>query len=183
MPPPPAAPPSAAEIAIFGSWLDAGMPRTTCDAPIDAGPRAPNPYDTPLQCSSGRTWTRGDRGSPDMHPGMACIDCHTREREGPSFSIAGTVYHTAHEPNDCFGGSVTGAPIVQITDARGDVIQLPVNAAGNFFHEGSIALPYSAKVIAGGKERAMVKAQTIGDCNSCHTDVGVNDAPGRVMLP
>ena len=118
-----------------------------------------------------------------MHPGMACIDCHTREREGPSFSIAGTVYHTAHEPNDCFGGSVTGAPIVQITDARGDVIQLPVNAAGNFFHEGSIALPYSAKVIAGGKERAMVKAQTIGDCNSCHTDVGVNDAPGRVMLP
>ena len=32
-------------------------------------------------------------------------------------------------------------------------------------------------------ERAMVAAQTSGDCNSCHTLAGTNGAPGRIMLP
>ena len=184
MPPPPAARPSPVQIAAFAAWIQAGMPRSVCDNPIDAGPPAPNPYDTPLQCTSGRNWTSGDRGSREMHPGVACIDCHTREREGPRFSIAGTVYPGAHEPNDCSGVvGAAGSPIVRITDANGAVIDLPVNAAGNFFYERSVALPYSTIVVAGGKERAMSKAQTSGDCNSCHTVNGTNDAPGRIMAP
>jgi hypothetical protein len=184
MPPPPSTRPSAAEIAAFESWVNAGMPRSGCGAPIDAGPPAPDPYDTPLQCSSGTHWTRGDHESPEMHPGRACITCHSREGEAPRFSIGGTVFPTAHEPDDCNGSNGSaGAPRVVITDARGAVLELAVNSAGNFFHEGTIALPFSAKVVAGGKERAMSKKQTTGDCNSCHTVDGANDAPGRIMAP
>jgi hypothetical protein len=184
MPPPPSTAPSTAEIAAFASWVQAGTPRALCTDRIDAGPPAPNPYDTPLQCSSNRRWTDGDEESPLMHPGGACIRCHTRDDEGPRFSIGGTVYRTAHEPDDCFG--VAGRSenvIVQITDVRGAVIELRVNEAGNFFHEGDLATPYSAKVIANGKERVMPVKQTSGDCNGCHTVTGASGAPGRVMAP
>jgi hypothetical protein len=34
-----------------------------------------------------------------------------------------------------------------------------------------------------GKERAMVAAQTDGDCNKCHSEHGASLAPGRIMLP
>jgi hypothetical protein len=43
--------------------------------------------------------------------------------------------------------------------------------------------PYKAKVTYMGRERAMVAAQTSGDCNSCHTQNGANSAPGRILLP
>jgi mono/diheme cytochrome c family protein len=59
------------------------------------------------------------------------------------------------------------------------------NAAGNFFQESMTALstPYTAKIIKGGKERAMTASQTTGDCNTCHTAEGANGAPGRLLLP
>src|SRR5215208_1118410 len=86
MPPQPSARPSAAEISVFEAWVQAGMPRATCGSATDAGAPIPNPYNTPLQCSSGRQWTGGDRESPEMHPGGACIDCHSRDDEGPRFA-------------------------------------------------------------------------------------------------
>jgi len=184
MPPRPASPPSASEITAFEGWVQAGMPRAVCSNAIDAGPPIPNPYNTPLQCSSGGYWTLGDEKSPEMHPGGACIDCHARdgEREAPLFAIGGTVYATAHEPNDCNGvAGPSTSVIVQITDALGAVLNLRVNGAGNFFYEGTITPPYSAKVVAGGKERIMPVKQTNGDCNGCHTVDGRDGAPGRIM--
>jgi len=184
MPPSGNPPPSAAEISAFAAWVQAGAPRAACNDSVDAGPPMPNPYNTPLQCSSGQYWTGGDSESPLMHPGGACITCHSREDEGPALTIGGTVYRSAHEPNDCNGVAGTSANVVvRITDARGVVFELPVNAAGNFLYEGAIAVPYTAKVIAGGNERAMPVSQTSGDCNSCHTVDGKNGAPGRIMAP
>jgi hypothetical protein len=29
----------------------------------------------------------------------------------------------------------------------------------------------------------MAAAQTVGDCNSCHTENGAQGAPGRIYLP
>jgi len=72
---------------------------------------------------------------------------------------------------------------VVITDANGAARELPVNGPGNFFREGSRAMRFSAKVVAGGNERVRIKKQTTGDCNSCHTVNGANDAPGRIMAP
>jgi hypothetical protein len=103
---------------------------------------------------------------------------------GPDFSVAGTVYPTAHEPNDCNGvnGSTTPTTVV-ITDTNNQTYKLPVNSAGNFYSTSNIATPYAAKVVQGTKERAMVQHQTSGDCNSCHTVSGANGAPGRIMAP
>jgi hypothetical protein len=125
-------------------------------------------------CTSGVIW-QGLPG-PTMDPGDTCPSCHS------SFQIAGTIYPTVDEPTDCEG--VTGSNLsVVITDANGTVQTLAVNASGNFYSTKTVAFPFHAKVISKTAERDMVAAQSTGDCNYCHTPMGFNGAPGRIMSP
>jgi hypothetical protein len=188
MPPRPFAAPTAAEQASFKAWVDSGMPQSSCGTTITP---PPNPYDTPLMCSSIKTWTGGNRGSSSMHPGGACISCHEQGGDGPLYAIAGTVFPSAHEPDDCNGAASTtsGALSVLITDANGKSHSLPVNSVGNFYYEGAIATPYQAQVVSGTAIRVMAHTQVSGDCNGCHTvtgssnTTGADPAPGRIMAP
>lgn len=176
---------SADDLAVLEAWYAAGMPQGTevCDATA-----APSAYDTPSVCTSNKKWAGGNRRSDLMRPGGACIDCHDRDF-GPSYVAAGTVYPTAHEPDDCNGTSK--AVQVVITDAAGKKYTTTVNSVGNFFFPStvSIKMPYKAKVVSGSKTRSMSTAQTDGDCNKCHTENGTKSttqkekAPGRVMAP
>ncbi|HRI07278.1 MAG TPA: hypothetical protein PKW35_05640 [Nannocystaceae bacterium] len=142
-------------------------------------------------CSSMTYWTMGDLESPLMHPGKACLNCHSQqvgEDVANMLAVAGTVYPTAHEPDDCNGvDSSAGAVTVQITTADAKVLTLPVNGAGNFMYDqleyGPIMFPITAKVLRGGKEMVMASPQMSGDCNSCHTEAGMNGAPGRILAP
>jgi hypothetical protein len=179
MPPAPLEAATADEIATYSDWLSSGALAGDCGAPSDAGM---DPYDTPVVCTSATYWTGGNRESPLMRPGGACVSCHQAEHEGPLFAIAGTLFPSPHEPDDCNGVNGGGAEVI-ITDANGVEHRLTPNAAGNFFLEGALATPYSARVSYGGKERAMLKTQTKGDCNSCHTEAGTEDAPGRIFVP
>lgn len=187
MPPPPAVAPQAAEIATLEAWVTAGTPKgNVCtppagDAGTDAGTPATNPYNTPLACTSNTTWNQGNEGSSRMRPGGACITCHTM-RGGPNYTVAGTIYPTAHEPNDCNGVNAGGVTVV-VTDKNGVVTNIAVNTVGNFSSSAPIAAPFNVKVVNGPKVRAMAGALTAGDCDSCHTATGVNGAPGRVMAP
>lgn len=167
----------AESVAVLEKWIAAGMPKGSCG--IDAG----SAVETPTVCTSNTMWTRGDRGSSSMHPGVACIDCHAGPQgdDAPSFTLAGTVYPTVHEPDDCYGAK--GSISVVVTDANGKVYTLPINSAGNFYSNARIATPYTAKVVSAGKTRAMTAAQTNGDCNTCHTRAGAEKAPGRIFAP
>lgn len=170
---------SAADAAVFAAWIAGGSTKGSCDTPVSGGS-----YATPSVCTSNRTWTRGNHGSSSMRPGAACIQCHdSGEGEAPHYEVAGTVYPTAHEPDDCYGA--TGSQVV-ITDAAGNVFTVPVNSAGNFYlsgRNGSIRPPYTAKVVSGSKTRVMAGPQTDGDCNGCHSEQGAQKAPGRIMAP
>ena len=193
MPPAPLTPATQEEIALLNAWISSEMPGD-CEGGIGgAGGIPPDPYDTPVVCTSEKHWTGGDEESPNMHPGAACIACHSggggeeEEEEGPLFAFAGTAYPTAHEPTDCNGvdGRVEGAEVV-IVDAAGKTVTLKVNSAGNFYYEArgsGVTLPYRAKIVRDGRERAMATPQESGDCNACHTESGAEDAPGRVMVP
>ena len=132
-------------------------------------------------CVSGEEWTGGNEESPYMNPGEACIACHTKEREGPSFAAAGTVYFNYDEPDDCNGVKTA---TVRITDADGEVYEEETNKAGNFYFLSSdyrIKTPYTAEVeFKDGKIATMVDDQKTGDCNGCHTQSGKEDAPGRI---
>ena len=173
MPPAPAPSLSAADLATFQGWVAAGMPMGSCSS-------GPDPLAAAPQCTSNQTWNGGDEGSSRMNPGEACISCHSQSREGPRFAIAGTVYPTGHEPDRCYG---TSQAQIVITDAAGRTLTLTPNSAGNFSSNATLTLPYNAKVVANGSERAMAAAQSSGDCNSCHTQSGANGAPGRITVP
>jgi hypothetical protein len=147
-------------------------------------------FSMPTTCSSGAKWTKGNKGSSSMHPGGTCISCHASNFDAPKFIFAGTVYKTGHEPDDCNGvnGSTdaSGAQVI-VTDANGQVFTAAVNKVGNFLgypvSGKTFKTPYTARVVFNGKERAMGEHQTSGDCNSCHTEAGTKDAPGRIALP
>jgi hypothetical protein len=199
MPPAPAQTVASGEIATISSWIAAGYPATGCGtgtgsgggtgadggtgAP-DGGVVPPDPFAVPPTCSSNTYWGGGE-GAATMNPGLACISCHQGEREAPTFTIAGTLYPTAHEPDRCNGAGAAasaGARIV-ITGADGNSVTLTPNTAGNFNYQGAVATPFHARVTYMGRTREMGQAQTSGDCNSCHTQNGANQAPGRILLP
>ncbi|MBL9026331.1 MAG: hypothetical protein JNL21_29315 [Myxococcales bacterium] len=174
----------------LAKWIADGMPDVGCGeelVPPD------NPYDTPLVCTSNRWWDEGNEGDEEMHPGHACIACHLDpdafgaggddddDDDLPIFTIAGTVYPTAHEPNDCYG--IDDIVRVEVTDADGVVAQLDANEAGNFFTELALRAPYRIRVLRGDVVRAMSEPAEHGDCNVCHTQDGAKKAPGRVMAP
>jgi mono/diheme cytochrome c family protein len=188
MPMPPAGPRAPEErIAAFEAWVAAGAPPGACGV-VD-------PFDTPVQCSSGETWPADADEGPRMHPGGACITCHAMQDGAPDLWLGGTVYPTAHEPIDCLGADTGGAAVVEITDAAGRVFMLTPNESGNFLLDSEdeddyvapfspvFEYPYRARVLFEGRERAMATPQTTGDCNSCHTVDGANGAPGRIVLP
>lgn len=177
-PMPPTGLPGAADVAVLEAWIQSGMPAGDCEGPAPVG----------VVCSSDQYWTQGDEGSEDMFPGRACISCHTEENleemeeEAPRFMFAGTVYPTVHEPNDCLG---TGGATVVVTDANGVEHTATVRPSGNFFAEleGSLAFPIFAEVRKNGQVIKMQDAVDSADCNSCHTEAGAEDAPGRILSP
>ncbi len=157
------------------------------DATTDTGPSIDN-----LPCPSGQMY-KGGSGN-DMDPGNACIQCHS-QGEGPSYTLAGTVFRNLITQSDCYASGTAGSLVppatytVEITDANGKVFKTTTSSlSGNFHFSGKavtgFAPPYSARVLdAAGNVRQMVNKQTVGDCNTCHTANGANGAPGRIVAP
>ena len=188
MPPAPSTPVPSSDATAFQSWVNAGMPAGSCV--LDAGVPPPPPPDAGLPdplgaaptCTSNSYWTNGTDGNPNMEPGHACITCHTQQG-GPPFNVGGTVYPSGHEPDDCDGSGAGGA-VVTVTDKNGVSASFTVrSASGNFSGSASLTFPITAKVTFNGKTRSMGTAVPTGDCNSCHTQNGTNNAPGRITLP
>jgi mono/diheme cytochrome c family protein len=192
MPPAPLTRLSSADVATLSAWVSAGTPASSCPdggVPIDAGVPMLDPFAAAPTCTSKVTWTQGNHGSKLMNPGQACIACHAKGGDGPRYAIAGTLYPSPHEPDDCNGvNGTTGAKVV-IVDMKAQTLTLTPDSAGNFYWSGTLALPYLAKITYMGRERAMIAGQTTGDCNGCHTQAGTNTlagmtkAPGRLLLP
>ena len=177
-----------ADLSVFSAWVAAGMPEGSCAA-VAAPPAA-----SAAVCTSGVYWTKGDDdGSKLMNPGQACITCHASSKgdgddddkhdhdDAPQFTAAGTLYPTHYEPDDCYGVG-TLAPQVFIQGSDGVTQTLDVNAAGNFYTQQAIAMPYRAWVTVGNQTLTMPTTQTNGDCNSCHT-ANTSDPTGRIVSP
>lgn len=129
---------------------------------------------TAVVCTSKTNWTNGN--GPNMRPGAACKSCH-------NFTVAGTVYPTAHEPTNCNGVNGSTGVRVVITGSNGVAVTLTPGSSGDFYTSTRIATPFTVTLMNGGTTRKMLTPQTSGDCNSCHTQNGANGAPGRIMAP
>ncbi len=180
MPPHPLDPAAQADIDTIQSWIDIGYPAGTCTPPAGGT----NPFDTPENACTNGKGTTAD--GAEMRPGEACIACHKAKGVlNALFTVAGTVYPTAHESDDCNGVNVTGATIT-IVDANHKTTKFAPNTAGNFYGTLALAPPYTVRLQYQGRERDMTNNVTNlidGDCNGCHTTDGKNGAPGRIVLP
>ncbi len=135
-------------------------------------------------CASGLSWPHGDDGSELMHPGGDCIKCHAQRDKGPVYEIAGSVYESLTEEDDCAG--LEGA-IIEITDINNNVFTMTSNAAGNFFmtpeEAEGIEYPATVKAIYDGRENPMIGLLPYGNCTDCHTRNGNwTSAGGRVFV-
>jgi hypothetical protein len=136
-------------------------------------------------CTSGLFWTQGDlTASRLMSPGKACIACHLSYGV-PLFDVAGTVYPSLHEPDECFGSPVAPTVVELIDPSSGAlIVTMPVLSNGNFFSSRALVIPpYLARVSSGGRTVTAVGVQTNGDCNACHTVAGAQGAAGRIVSP
>jgi hypothetical protein len=134
-----------------------------------------DPLNKVVTCTSGRMWTNGN--GETMRPGDRCQGCHL-------WNISGTVYPTGHEQAFCNGLNGSTGVTVTVTDSAGRNIVLTPNSVGNFFYAGAVTYPYTAKVTRGTSVRAMSSWQCDqGDCNACHTQEGIQGAPGRIVPP
>lgn len=171
---PPGGGASASDIATLQNWLTANTPQGVSCA------QGADPLNTPAQCTSGQmTGFCTNEGCADlgMNPGIACGSCH-------GSWIAGTVYPTGHEPDLCLGGQTSGVTVV-VTDANGKVANLLADVTtGNFRGSGrTMVAPFKVKVTSAKGERVMNQAAPNGNCNSCHTQNGTSNAPGRITVP
>ncbi len=185
MPPGPAAV-DATQLEVFENWVAAGMPATTCgsEEPLPTPPESDGAFDGPSVCTSEQFRPLRSGENSRMTPGQPCIDCHRREGEGPRYTVAGTIYPTGHEPDDCVGVDGRAAGItVEITDAAGNTLNLTPNEAGNFFTSQRLTFPITTKIISPDGERPMLTPFEDGDCNTCHDENGSDGAPGRIVIP
>jgi hypothetical protein len=126
-------------------------------------------------CTSQSRWAGGDAGSALMSPGTACLGCHGAR--APVFTFAGSIYASAHEPDQCNGVAANDA-LLLIKAANGFKLALTINAAGNFFTQTSLPKPYTVELRYQGRVVTKQEPQTSGDCNACHSEAG-----GRITLP
>lgn len=135
-------------------------------------------------CRSGEKWVGGTSGSPLMHPGRDCIDCHGDHAQAPSFYAAGTVYGGFVEEDDCVG--VEGAT-VRLEDEEGEVVEVETNRSGNFYvseEETDLETPFRAEVRYEGETRPMDVPVDNPNCNFCHTSERTSGRdPGRIVVP
>lgn len=181
-----------ASTTASGSSSTDAPPTTSGDSATGTGGSSStgDPFGGGSVCSRGLEWTMGNTESPFMNPGMACRTCHAALEPALSnrILIGGTVYETGHEPDLCLGiDGVTDPMVVEITDATMKVTELTVNQSGNFLWDnsvhGGLTFPITARVVRGDQERVMFSPQMDGDCNACHTENGMNGAPGRIVAP
>ena len=190
------------ERALFAAWVNAGAVAGTCRTDPDAGLG----YDAGppvVTCTSGALKPKPSPANPhggaDMAPGWACRACHIGQNfEGQNpggalgmtvpYDVMGTVYAGFHEQDFCVSTVGDAGYVVEVVDSTGAlVISAAVNPTGNFY--GSVAMdaglkvPYAARIVKGAQVRVMVSAQTNGDCNQCHTELGLMDAQGRLIGP
>jgi hypothetical protein len=190
------------ELDAFERWVTAGAPAGTCETDPDAG-LGFDAGPPPLTCLSNtfapRPTTLAPNGGDEMAPGLACNSCHRGgnfQEQNPfgalgmtrTYDAAGTVYGSPNEKDLCVSSVGDAGLVVEIIDSTGTVaLSLPVGASGNFHGslplDAGVKLPYTARVVRGAVSRTMTTPQTEGDCNTCHTEYGREEAPGRIVAP
>jgi hypothetical protein len=100
------------------------------------------------------------------------------------YPVMGTLFPALHDKDTCNARPPAGVR-VEILDSAGVVKATitPKASSGNFYTNTALPQPYTARVVMGANVVTMTTPQTDGDCNVCHTVMGAQGAPGRIVWP
>jgi cytochrome c5 len=180
-PMPPTGVAAKSDVDRIVAWIAAGYPEGQCGG-------GTNLFAADPVCTSGKTGIHLKSGD-GMEPGVACIDCHVKKKRQAIVSVGGTIYPSAHEPANCAGSADTALNVVFTNDSSGKETRIAVAAQnnGNFSSRAQfVPGAYHVRLETKDNRRVMGVALTMpqdGDCNRCHTDVGAEGAPGRLIDP
>lgn len=178
-PMPPGALPSASDVAILESWINAGYPMGTCGGAAGAdGGVVVTPPPPPSVFEGAPAFVA--RTGPSAHNAdQDCMRCHQNGGgEAPQFSLGGTL-------RDPSGGAVSGAE-VRLVDANGNATSVHTASNGTFYMRGSgFAAPAHVGVRDATSTQDMfsaLQAANGGACSSCHCSGGSCTVP-PIHLP
>ncbi len=182
--------PSKPEVDAFSRWIDAGFPFTGACSEFDAGVSdagADGGADAgyPTTCASGMIYDQITEPPGElMNPGLSCPSCHFENQLFyVYFQYAGTVMAAVHERDRCKSPPPPGGT-VEILELDGGVWwSTPVNSSGSFHNLDAGPSPFVARLITDAGVKVSASLHLSGNCNSCHTAQGANDAGGRLTWP
>jgi hypothetical protein len=136
----------------------------------DAGVGGP---DAPTAAATCRN-AAAPNGSGNHNAGLACNsgNCHGPAGQGPTWTVAGTLYTTAG------GGTPIAGATITVRDANGTMLDLVTAQNGNFWTPQTVAMPVTVYASQCPLLKSMVATAT-GDCNQCHV---AGSATGAVYL-
>jgi len=115
------------------------------------------------------------------HQGVNCLECH-------SFSSAGTVYSNLRGKNSTSDGTANGYKIQLLLSNKRTIQYQKTIGYGNSLWRGDTGAinDFTAQIIDNnGKvvNSSKNNSHNVGRlaCNSCHTQDGLNGAPGRMV--
>ena len=120
------------------------------------------------RCGESENFVTGPSGIRGSHnAGRDCMGCHGSGGEGPTWTVAGTVYR------DDGVTAYAGAQVRLTTERDGGgsvLIELTSDGSGNFYTSRAVGFGGGlfADVAGTGPRRSMQEPLTRGACNSCH---------------
>lgn len=146
-------------------------PQVGVDAAAGDPDPDPGPDAAPVECRDAVP----SAGNGEHNPGQACIACHAGG-EGPTFTLAGTLYA------DAAGTTPLAGATIVVTDATGATFDLVTHDNGNFWTNQAVTFPVRVAASRCPDTVPMVSAINAGDCNvgGCHA---AGAPSGRIHLP
>jgi len=188
---------SSYEYIITSAWIEAGSSLdVSFDVNTTATPTSNPGYDLPTVDAS--TFTKDHYMNNAPVQGQACIACHQAETGGDIIRFGGTLSSYIYTPDGQYYQDLSGYS-VNIVGNMGSDFSASANSSTSTTGHNNFYELISSDFLSGELFTVYVKdsggnivnqsgtnthsSLTHTDCNSCHTKDGINNAPGRVLVP
>ncbi len=123
----------------------------------------------------------GDEHKPQHNQGKNCLECH-------SFTSGGTIFKSIDAEDKDEQDAAQGFNIQLLLDSGETISYAPGNGYGNVLYNGDQGAinSFTAQIIDSQGvvvNQSHINSHDVGRlaCNRCHTQEGLNGAPGRVV--
>jgi len=183
---------------LITKWIEAGTPfdQTSFDVGTPVDTARPG-YDLPT--ASALNFTLNHKGGFGPVQGKACISCHNVEEGKDIVRFGGTLFSYIHTPDAQYYQDISDYTVNIVGNSGTNFTATTKQAGTSIGQHNFYLLTDSGNFLSGELFTVYIKdrngtvvnqsgqnthsSSSQRDCNSCHTEQGLNLAPGRVLVP